>query len=294
VLVPGLGHVYLGRLRRAVALYLIWWSTALGCAVLVVKVPALSLLVIVAFLLFLRVVGFPGDAFRLARLHALGSRRPSGWYLYTAVIVLDVIVLPVVVAPVLLLPLMRMWSQAFVVPSASMEPTILVGDHILVDRAAYHLSNPFTGSVWWPFGDPRRGDVVVVMHPDDPSAMTVKRVVGLASETVEVRAERVLINGLPLTEPYLPPLPLPGAHQEIADVMGDWGPDRVPPGHVFVLGDNRDNSRDSRHWGSLPLDHVVGRVVRIYWSRTCVRDPLTGELSWSGPIRWDRLDRAVR
>jgi signal peptidase I len=167
--------------------------------------------------------------------------------------------------------------QAFKIPSGSMIPTLLIGDHILVNKLSYGLRIPFWEKYLVEFKKPQRGDVIVFVFPEDRSKDFIKRVIGVAGDTVEVRGKRVYINGQRVEDPH--------AHYEIEDgqaglptMRDDYGPRQVPENHVFVMGDNRDKSYDSRFWGFVNLDDVRGKSLLIYWS-------------WDGSDRWVRWER---
>ena len=149
----------------------------------------------------------------------------------------------IIVGIVLLIGFLRLFAlQPYIIPSSSMEPAIIPGDRILVNRLAYK------------FWAPSRGDIVVFAFPKDPSRTFVKRVIAVEGETVELRDNQVLINGLVLKEPYLK--------------SGDYppfGPQTVPKDKVFVLGDNRRYSGDSREWGLLPQSYLIGKAWIIYY-----------------------------
>jgi signal peptidase I len=123
----------------------------------------------------------------------------------------------------------------------SMNPTLQDGEYILINRLAYKL------------GDPVRGDIVVFRFPMDPNQDLIKRVIGLPGESITVQDGKVMINGIPLEEPYIAAPPI---------YNDTWV---VPEGQLFVLGDNRNESKDSHEWGFLPLENVVGRAILIYW-----------------------------
>jgi signal peptidase I len=123
----------------------------------------------------------------------------------------------------------------------SMNPTLQDGEYILVNRLAYKIGNPV------------RGDIVVFSFPMDPRQDLIKRVIGLPGESISVQDGKVMINGVPLEEPYIAAPPI---------YNGTW---EVPEGQLFVLGDNRNESKDSHEWGLLPLENVVGRAILIYW-----------------------------
>ncbi len=164
--------------------------------------------------------------------------------------------------------LVRSVVQNFRVDGSSMEPTLHTGQYIMVNRLIYaHIdlnlfSRRLPGGEKEPhlaylFHLPRRGDIVVFEYPRDTSRDFIKRVIGLPGETVEVRNNQVYINGVPLEEPYL--------SDTAKRQMGHMAPVQVPPGAVFVMGDNRGNSSDSRNWGPLPLDRIVGKAWFTYW-----------------------------
>jgi signal peptidase I len=214
----------------------------------------------------------------------------------------------VVVAVILALFIRTFVVQAFKIPTGSMETNLLIGDHLLVNKVIYSPSAiPFEDLVLAK-KPVQRGHVVVFKFPEDPSRDFIKRVIGLPGETVEIRDKTVFINGRALVEPYVhflePPLrrddPEYGLRTE--GVRDNWGPEVVPPGHLFVLGDNRDNSRDSRFWGTLPRDQVKGRALLVYWSYEASReeyhrtgfDWLRDTLSAFGKTRWSRFFHLIR
>lgn len=159
--------------------------------------------------------------------------------------------------------------EPFKIPSGSMIPTLQVGDFILVLKFWYGLRLPFMADSAVMWHEPRRGDVVVFTRPDDPNTPNeddsaihiIKRVIGLPGESVEVRGPQVYINGQPLKEPY-------ARWAEGGKFEGNFGPRTVPAGHILLLGDNRDNSKDSRFWTDPFLDEkrVKGKAVVVFWS----------------------------
>lgn len=155
--------------------------------------------------------------------------------------------------------------SAYVIPSGSMIPTLVIGDRVLVNKLSYGLKNPFTGRVVLGDGLPNRGDIVVFQPPFQSPDPYIKRVIGLPGDVVEARDKVIHVNGRPLREPYIrhadPRILAPGLTSR-----DSFGPLRVPPGKLFVLGDNRDESNDSRFWGFADLDEVVGRAMIILWS----------------------------
>jgi signal peptidase I len=167
--------------------------------------------------------------------------------------------------------------QAFKIPSGSMLPTLQIGDHILVNKFIYGVRLPIIGTHLVPLSSPQRGDVVVFVYPVDPSKDFIKRVVGVGGDVVQIRDKRVYINDVVWDDPhaYFSDGPAPGHGSSPRD---NYGPVTVPPGHLFVMGDNRDRSYDSRFWGFVDLREVEGKAFLIYWS-------------WDGDDRWVRWDR---
>jgi len=152
--------------------------------------------------------------------------------------------------------------QAFKIPSGSMEPTLMVGDHILVNKFIYGVKLPFVNKTIIPFKEPKREDVVVFIFPQDKSKDFIKRVIALPGEKVEIRDNKIYIDDKLYSDPY-------GHYQNSKGTYvfrGRFGPTKVPEGHVFVLGDNRDHSYDSRYWGFVPIEHLRGKAMIVYWS----------------------------
>ncbi|MCL6611852.1 MAG: signal peptidase I [Peptococcaceae bacterium] len=148
-----------------------------------------------------------------------------------------------VIAVVLAMLIRAFVFQPFYIPSGSMEPTLQIKDHILVNKFSYR------------FWEPMRGDIVVFRYPLNPKKDFVKRLVGLPGERVEIRNSRVYVNGREIPEEYLPAgLRYP-----------DFGPVVVPENTYLMLGDNRNNSDDSRVWGPLPRENIIGKAMLVYW-----------------------------
>ncbi|MBN2371729.1 MAG: signal peptidase I [Vicinamibacteria bacterium] len=194
-----------------------------------------------------------------------------------------------VVAFVLALFVRTFVIQAFKIPTGSMEHNLLIGDHLLVNKSVYSPSLGRYEDVILAKKPIGRGHVVVFKYPEEPERDFIKRVIGLPGESVEIRDKVVYIDGRGIDEPYVhfeEPLirrddPAFGSREEGRD---NWGPRTVPANHLFVMGDNRDNSKDSRSWGFLPCDQVKGRALLVYWSYAATRD----EYQSSGGLRWFR------
>lgn len=199
--------------------------------------------------------------------------------------------------------------EAFKIPSGSMEHTLLVGDFLLVNKLVYGAEVPFTGKHLPALHHPRHGDVIVFQYPVDPTKSFVKRLVGLPGDTVAMLRGNLVVNGVPLVERYVvhidpdadPPaddfewqrafVTLDGAaRRDYHPSRNNWGPLVVPPGHFFVLGDNRDNSLDSRYWGFVADSLLRGQPLFVYYSY--VPDSAQ-RFVWLTRIRWNRLGERI-
>lgn len=225
--------------------------------------------------------------------------------------------------------------QAFVIPTGSMEDTLLVGDHLLVDKLAYAPAGPLSKYIL-PYEEPKHGDIIVFHYPAQIAQTFVKRVIGVPGDHIKIVGSTVYRNGKPLYEPYVfhkPPFftgdetfpsdmyvrndDVPGAAPDVVirnqrqrDMLAhhvENGEVVVPPGTYFAMGDNRDNSLDSRYWGFVPRDYIIGKPVLIYWSYRATTEELAGS-SVSSLVghfidlfehfftrtRWDRTLRIIR
>lgn len=211
----------------------------------------------------------------------------------------------VLIALALALLIRTFFIQAYMIPSGSMEPTLLIGDHILVSKMAYGIRLPDSmfglnivglplGRYLLHFGDIHRGDVIVFVHPQERDKDLIKRVIGLPGDKIQIKSGRVWLNGSPINDPH--------AHLEVPDAQrfevprdnfgfmdasgAIVGPLEVPAGRLFVMGDNRDHSDDSRYWGFANQNDVEGRALVIYWSSD-------GDDGGPLPIRWSRLGTSL-
>ena len=163
--------------------------------------------------------------------------------------------------------------QAYKIPSASMEDTLQIGDHIFVNKIAYGFRLPFMENTLFNYSTPERENIVVFTLPEDPSIDIIKRVIGLPGDEIEVKGTKLFINGAEYDDSRYALWREGG--------LKDFGPMKVPDGRVLLLGDNRDHSRDSRFWDDhfLPVDRIVGRAFIIWWN-------------WSNPT--ERMFRVIR
>ena len=182
----------------------------------------------------------------------------------------------IVIAVILALFIRTFVVQAFKIPSGSMKPTLLVGDHILVNKFIYGIKIPFTDKTLIHLGKPKRGDVVVFKYPLDTTKDYIKRVIGLPGDKIELANKQLRINGKVVDDPH--------ASYSVYGNLRNFGPVTVPAHHLFVMGDNRDESSDSRVWGFVPYAYLKGKAFLIYWS-------------WDREhfgVRWSRIGDIVR
>jgi len=187
---------------------------------------------------------------------------------------------PFVVAVLIALFIRTFVVQAFEIPSSSMEPTLLIGDYLLVNKFAYGIRIPYTNSKFFQFKKPQRGDVIVFIFPLDRSKDFIKRVLGTEGEKVEIIHNKIYINDRLIDDPW--------GHFVTNDFprgylqrMENFGPVVVPEDSLFVLGDNRDNSEDSRFWGFLNVNAVLGKALVMYFSWDRNAESLFGKVRWS-------------
>lgn len=198
--------------------------------------------------------------------------------------------------------------EAFKIPTSSMESTLLVGDFLLVNKAVYGARFPGLNLILPAVREPERFDVIVFHPPHEPEKNYVKRLVGMPDDTLEMRNKRLYLNGAPLYEPYArhidergdaihPDMGWQSNHliasppRSYQPTRDNWGPIVVPTGRYFVLGDNRDNSEDSRYWGFVERDQIRGQPWFVYYS---FEPTQTSSLAWLQGVRWSRLGAAIR
>ena len=191
----------------------------------------------------------------------------------------------ILIALLLALFIRTFFVQAFKIPSGSMEETLLIGDHILVSKFAYgtHIPNEipflniklFDDIIFFP-KQPERGDIIVFKYPKDEKRDFIKRVIGIPGDLLEVRHQKVFINGKSYEDRHARHTESPSDSSLVP--RDDFGPILVPDNHLFMMGDNRENSQDSRYWGFLNINKVRGKALMIYWS-------------WNQLESWVRFDR---
>jgi signal peptidase I len=224
---------------------------------------------------------------------------------------------------VTLLMLLFGWTailQAYVIPTGSMEDNLLIGDHLLVDKLSYAPPGSFSRH-FLPYTEVRRGDIIVFRYPLNLRENYVKRVIGIPGDRLRIENKQVHLNGKPINEPYKyhktdyidsyrdnfpsqPNLPLPPEALEMLETSVKDGELVIPPGKYFAMGDNRDNSADSRYWGFVSRDHIVGKPWVIYWSYDAPTDRLVSSFSFEHladlamnfftKTRWERTLQTIK
>lgn len=213
--------------------------------------------------------------------------------------------------------------QAFVVPTSSMESTVLVGDHLIVDKLSYSPPGALS-RVLLPYTEVKRGDIIVFKFPPDPRQSYVKRVMGVPGDRLKIVNKQVFLNGKALKEPYkqhihnftipyrdtfpdtptdVPPEYMARVTEMMTHVDKSTGELIVPEGHYFAMGDNRDNSLDSRYWGWVPRENIIGKPAIIFWSYATSTENLVDfrlehfvdlATNFFSKTRWDRTLKLVR
>jgi signal peptidase I len=183
----------------------------------------------------------------------------------------------IVTALVLALFIRTYFIQAFTIPSGSMKPTLLIGDYILANKFIYGTKIPFADKRILVFRKPARGDIIVFKYPEDPSKDFIKRIIAVGGDKIESRKDIIYLNDKALNEPYTQHIDASGPPGIIAP-RDNFGPYIVPKGKYFVMGDNRDQSYDSRYWGYVDMGLIKGEALIIYWS-------------WDSKNHWPRLGR---
>ena len=187
---------------------------------------------------------------------------------------------PIVIAVLIALFIRAFIVQAFKIPSSSMEPTLLVGDYLLVNKFIYGVRIPYSDIKFFEYKKPKRGDIIVFIFPKDRKKDFIKRVIGTEGEKVTLLHNKIYIDDKLIDDPW-------GHFTIPRSSIEDYGPVKVPEGSLFVMGDNRDNSQDSRFWGFVKTNEVKGKAFIVYFS-----------LDWDArnllnKVRWIRLGKLI-
>ncbi len=187
---------------------------------------------------------------------------------------------PIVIAVLIALYIRAFIVQAFKIPSSSMEPTLLVGDYLLVNKFLYGVRIPYSNIKFFEYKKPKRGDIIVFIFPKDRKKDFIKRVIGTEGEKLTILHNKIYIDDKLIDDPW-------GHFTIPRSSIEDYGPIKVPEGSLFVMGDNRDNSQDSRFWGFVKTNEVKGKAFIVYFS-----------LDWDArnllnKVRWTRLGKLI-
>jgi signal peptidase I len=276
VLTPGLGQIYNGQAVKGFAFYVAGYLLIAALGLSGLNSTSWGVIAATVILIFVRLAIIVEAPLTSRKLGTIVPKRYNRWYVYVLLIISGLLLGELVLNP-LLRPLAG--GITYRIPASSMEPTLLVGDHILVKKSGPGIRIPLTERRWPEIVQPRRGDVIVFVFPEDRTKDFIKRVVAVAGDTIEIRNKTVILNGQEVRHPH--------AHFYSNVIMpGDMNPRdnmnpaTVPPGHVFVMGDNRDFSHDSRFWGFVPVEDVKGEAFLIYYS--------------DHPSGWSRLFKLIR
>ena len=187
---------------------------------------------------------------------------------------------PIVIAVLIALFIRAFIVQAFKIPSSSMEPTLLVGDYLLVNKFIYGVRVPYSNIKFFEYKKPKRGDIIVFIFPKDRKKDFIKRVIGTEGEKVTILHNKIYIDDKLIDDPW-------GHFTRPRSSIEDYGPLKVPEGSLFVMGDNRDNSQDSRFWGFVKTNEVKGKAFIVYFSLDWDAQDLLNK------IRWTRLGKLI-
>jgi len=265
----GLGHLYIGHAKKAIFLFFVGQTTLLAITLsLIYLYPTLLSIFIIIFVVFAFFLYCIVDAVKLSKNKKYGYtlKKYNKWYVYFGCWILA----SFVVQPIVSSSIKVLFIQAYKIPATSLEPTILQGDHILAKK----LLNVRQGI--------GRGDMVIFPYPNDTSTDYIKRIIATGGDTVEIVNKEVFVNGNKLNESYViysDPEIIPKSYSP----RDNLGPIAVPDNAIFVMGDNRDHSNDSRFWGFVERDAVKGKAYTIYWSWD----------SKNFKVRWNRIGKKI-
>jgi signal peptidase I len=255
----GLGHLYAGSPKRGLILFGIWSLWAVLCGIFLLLVPDIFIIIIFLIGGFAFFVFCVVDAFSIARRKKefYEPAKYNRWFVYLGYFVFLSLISALLSAGVK--------TDAFNITSGSMEPALLAGDSILVNEVIYGVNIPLLRKTVIPVTDPKRDDLVVFIYPRDISMSLIKRVIGVAGDKIEIVNKKIFINDKEYKDSY-------GVFKDSnvlpqsVDPRDNFGPVTVPENSIFVMGDNRDESVDSRYWGFVDLQDVEGKAFIIYWS----------------------------
>ena len=245
---PGLGQIYNGRFKKGIILYLILLLVFVILTFLGLFATFFGAIIILLITLGFSVFIWLDALFDAIKLKEVPLKRFNKWYIYLVIFLIHAFV----IQPVISSAIKKNIVRAYKFPSSSMEPTLFPGDYFIVDMKIYKTEKP------------KRGDIIVFEYPKDPSKIFVKRVIGTEGEKVEIIRNKIYIEDQLIDDPW-------GHFTMSRSSTGDYGPVRVPEDSLFVLGDNRDNSQDSRFWGFVNIAKVKGKILYLYWGKDKAR-----------------------
>jgi signal peptidase I len=263
----GLGHLYAGAPKRGLILFGIEQFLLVAFAVITLVVIAN-----IIFLIFAVAGGFAFTVFCVVDAVSIARRKKANyelakynrWFAYVGYVV----VLSVLISSLLSVVIKANLVQAYKIPSGAMIPTLLIGDHLLANKYIYKTA------------EPTHGDIIIFPYPEDPSRDFVKRLIAVEGDVVEMKDKRLYLNGKEQMESYI----INTDNRIRKDVRDNFGPITVPPGNLFFMGDNREQSYDSRFYGFVPKNTIKGKAMTLYWSWDSV----------AHKVRWDRIGKIVQ
>jgi len=251
LLTIGLGHLYSGKAKRGAVLYFFGQGAILAIFILLVLLsPNILTYIFAVFLGFGFLIFCLYDAIKISRSHknTYELKKYNRWYLYLLIFTIT----SFLIEPAVGQAIKKEVVQAFKIPSGAMKPTLKVGDHILADKSVYHRK------------EIEKEDIVIFPYPKDQSKDFIKRVVALGGDTIEIIDKKVFVNGDLQVHDYTIHTD-PNIFSREVNTRDNFGPVTVPKRMLFVMGDNRDNSYDSRFWGFVEKSSVKGKAISIYW-----------------------------
>ncbi len=265
----GLGHFYSGDIRKAVFIYLgqviVWACIALLLLIIPNYFVIPALLIYISYMLY-SVVDAVLTAKRCSEPYTV--KIYNKWYLYIFIFVVSFFYTQPFYASFIRKDVMA----EYVIPTESMKPTMIQGDYVIANNFIYK------------FNKPKRGDLVVFKDPYNSSGNLVKRLIGVSGDIIEIRNKKLYLNNVKQNEKYIVHYDKKNYPSKISS-RDNYGPFKVPKNRVFLLGDNRDNSFDSRNWGGVAKDTILGKVQNLYWSRDIKTDKIRWKRIFQGNIK---------